>query len=68
MGKKNIQQEVAKGKGFIPCLECAKRVASGEIKLSDLIQDRKSPNPFPNDIETEGQFDKYMESVLNGSS
>lgn len=45
--KTDEQKIVAKSQGFIPCPDCTKRILDGEIKLEDLIKDRKCEFPFP---------------------
>jgi hypothetical protein len=41
------QFRAAKHSGFIPCLSCAEKVLSGEVKLSNLIQSRYCETQFP---------------------
>lgn len=40
--------EAGNGTGFIPCPSCADKVNKGEIKLEELIHNRKHSLPFPN--------------------
>jgi len=42
-----LKRKVSNGSGFIPCFQHAKLIAAGEIKLEDLIRDRKHAQPFP---------------------
>jgi len=47
------QNKVHNSFGFIPCPKCAKRIINGEIKLNDLIKNRKCKTPFPiDDMDT----------------
>lgn len=43
----NIQKEASRGTGFIPCTSHAIQIINKEIKLEDLIQNRKVDKLFP---------------------
>lgn len=42
-----LKRKVSNGSGFIPCFQHAKQIEAGEIKLEDLILDRKHVQLFP---------------------
>lgn len=42
-----LAADMGKSTGFIPCRQCAEKLHRGELKLKDLICERKSPLPFP---------------------
>lgn len=45
-----LRTKVGNLTGFLPCTECAQKVANGEIELKDLIQSyRKCRHKFPID-------------------
>lgn len=41
------QKRVSKGYGFIPCPSCTEKIIKGDIKLENLIKNRKCEHPFP---------------------
>ena len=41
------QKKVSEGNGFIPCPFHTSMILQGTIKISDLIQNRKAPRPYP---------------------
>ncbi len=45
--KSNNDPKIHKHQGFKPCEKCAKRIYSGEIKIEDLIKNRKQSTPYP---------------------
>ncbi len=49
----SAQEAASDGKGFIPCPICAERIASGEIKIQDLIKNRQHHRPYPYDVGDE---------------
>lgn len=44
---------VAKGTGFLPCLDCVRLIEKGKTTLESLIKNRICPYPFPLDEDTE---------------
>ena len=46
-GSKALASLMGKSTGFIPCRQCAEKLQTGELKLQDLISERKSELPFP---------------------
>ena len=48
--------------GFIPCRSCATKILNGEIKITDLIKNRKISAPFPMAEGTE-EFEKLTEPL-----
>lgn len=53
------QVSVANGTGFVPCIECTKKITDGEINLEGLIKNRKHFNEFPNDEMMYNPQDEY---------
>ncbi len=45
--KSEIQVNVGRNTGFIPCIVCATKVYNKEITLEDLIKNRKCETVFP---------------------
>jgi hypothetical protein len=58
------QRKAAKNTGFIPCPCCAERVVSGEVKLKDLIVDRKAKKAFPRDSGDTKAIEEFADSLL----
>ncbi len=52
-----IQFRAAKGHGFIPCLECARKVLRGETSLADLVINRSAQTAFPIDCAKQDDID-----------
>ncbi len=42
-----LASDMGKKTGFIPCRQCAEKLQSGELQLTDLISGRKADRPFP---------------------
>lgn len=42
-----MQTDAQNGQGFIPCNVCSSKILLGGIKISDLINNRICPTPYP---------------------
>lgn len=49
MDFEQVDNDIHKGTGFIPCPTCIEKIKNGSATLSSLIKNRKHPLPFPRD-------------------
>lgn len=60
-GSSDRDDNIHKSNGFLPCISCANKIRAKEIKIEDLIIDRKHDIPYPN--INQQKFDLYKNII-----